>query len=77
MLPYLKQICSPLLLPVFYYRTNVVWATKIKVPSNQAAPYVYSAVIIHSIGTEQSVIVVHFLQELVRDTKQFQVHVRG
>lgn len=37
----------------------------------------YSAVIIYSIGTQQSIIVVHFLQELVRDAEQLQVHGGG
>lgn len=55
----------------------MVWATILKVLKNRAATYMYSAVIIHRIGTQQSFIVVHFLQERVRNTEQLQVHAGG
>lgn len=41
---------------------------------NQAATYMYSAVIVHVIGTQQSIIVIHFLQEFVTNTEQLQIH---
>lgn len=39
--------------------------------------YMYSAIIVHMIGAQQSIVVVHFLQEFVIGTKQLQVHAGG
>lgn len=43
--------------------------------SFKAPPYVYSAFVVHSIGTQQCVVVIHFLQKIVRHTVQLQLHV--
>lgn len=37
----------------------------------------YSAIIIHRIRTQQSIIIIHLLQQLVRGAEQLQVHAGG
>lgn len=56
---------------------TVVWSLLLKVLLNHTTTYMYSAVIIHSVGTQQSVTVIHFLQKLVRHSVQLQVHAGG